>query len=198
MQPFTNFDGNQTNPQQQNFYYGGGDPFGCNMMGMGGAQADSRRNFVSPMMPNAGMQAAPAPGMQAAPAPGMMGFNQLVDSRRTQQATANTTANPWAQQQMQMQPPIAPPYGGDPYMNMNPFNPYGMPEPDLSNSKSWWKSFQQQAYQPYYKEPQVQWPSAQQQSMMYSQQPTAQYPVPMYPNIQESWYDVARKNWGDL
>lgn len=180
------------NAGAQQFYYNGQSlaPSGYQQPTMG-FQMESRRYD------------APAPTFQQqAQQPQQYGFNQLVESRRTQ-----GSANPWAAQSVQQpQPQFGQPQGFGQFQA--PVQPMSYPvecsalctcHPSFDRKNAWGD---QQAWNPT-PAPIVNWNGVASQQMNNGPQynygaPAMTYPTqPMTQAVQPSWEEIAKQNFGN-
>lgn len=142
-------------------------------------------------------------------------LNGLIGDSRRNMVQPTTTNNPWAPQQTPA--PIQPQQTQlqNPYMNPYMNNPYGyvdIPRMDSSTAAlytNYGNSFagfdKKNAWDNYYTQsralpmPVVDWRQQQvnpmQYQYQYQQQPQPQYPINQMQTAQQSWKDIAERNW---
>lgn len=156
----------------------------------------------------------PSAPMAAPVAPQPMGLNSMVESRRNVPPTPVGQNNPWAQpQQATPQYPVQPTYTQvpgqmpmagwfDPNMgapgfkiDMNTMALYGGNTFGFDKHNSWENYYTQNRP---IGAPNINWQAAPPQlppGYAAYQQPAAQYPMSQFPTSQQSWKDIAERNW---
>lgn len=213
--------GSNGNQYDQTFYYGGGsiNPFDNNAMSQ--IPPDSRRNMGSPYLNpqnNNGYSQIPQSGIPAPQASafttnpnngGSMPFNSLIESRRNipnqQQVAVQPQSvnpvfnNPWDTQSVGTvnpnfsNPYVQPDFGyGYPAVEMSSSALYGNPNQfGFDRKQGCWDNMYTTPRAP--EMPNVEWNNG------YNLNPINQQPqyqnVVQYPKTNESWAEIATKNW---